>query len=257
MGARTRPASVSATNLSASAGRATRRSARARSHAFFELHIEQGPILEDEGIDIGVVTHGQGLKWLQVTLTGREAHTGSTPMPKRRNAGLGMARVTELVHEIAMDYQPDAVGAIGHMEVYPNSRNIIAGTHGLHHRHPLAGEGSARRDGRSRPRGHRARSARRSTSITRSSRSAISIRSLSTRTASRRSASGRTARLFASQHRVGRRPRRLLDQPRGADGDGDVPVRRRPSATTRPRTSRPNGRPPAATCCSMRWSRPR
>ena len=98
-----------------------------KMHAFFELHIEQGPILEDEGIDIGVVTHGQGLKWLQVTLTGKESHTGSTPMPKRRNAGLGMARVTELVHEIAMDYQPDAVGAIGHIEVYPNSRNIIAG----------------------------------------------------------------------------------------------------------------------------------
>ncbi|MER9412521.1 Zn-dependent hydrolase [Mesorhizobium sp. M0589] len=96
-------------------------------HAFFELHIEQGPVLEDEGIDIGVVTHGQGLKWLQVTLTGKEAHTGSTPMPKRRNAGLGMARVVELVHEIAMDYQPDAVGAVGHMEVFPNSRNIIAG----------------------------------------------------------------------------------------------------------------------------------
>ncbi|WP_432287847.1 Zn-dependent hydrolase [Aminobacter sp. BA135] len=95
--------------------------------AFFELHIEQGPILEDEEIEIGVVTHGQGLKWLQVTLTGTEAHTGSTPMYKRRNAGLGMARVTELVHEIAMDYQPDAVGAVGHMEVYPNSRNIIAG----------------------------------------------------------------------------------------------------------------------------------
>ncbi len=95
--------------------------------AFFELHIEQGPILEDEGIDIGVVTHGQGLWWLQVTLTGKEAHTGSTPMPKRRNAGLGMARVTELVHEVAMDYQPDAVGAVGHVEVYPNSRNVIPG----------------------------------------------------------------------------------------------------------------------------------
>ncbi|HDZ75620.1 MAG TPA: Zn-dependent hydrolase [Aurantimonas coralicida] len=95
--------------------------------AFFELHIEQGPILEDEGIDIGVVTHGQGLYWLQVTLTGRESHTGSTPMPKRRNAGLGMARITELVHEVAMDYQPNAVGAIGHAEIYPNSRNIIPG----------------------------------------------------------------------------------------------------------------------------------
>ena len=95
--------------------------------AFFELHIEQGPILEDEGIDIGVVTHGQGLWWLQVTLTGKEAHTGSTPMHKRRNAGLGMARVTELVHEVAMDYQPGAVGAVGHVDVHPNSRNTIPG----------------------------------------------------------------------------------------------------------------------------------
>jgi N-carbamoyl-L-amino-acid hydrolase len=95
--------------------------------AYFELHIEQGPILEAEGKDIGVVTHGQGLNWLQVTLTGRESHTGSTPMPMRRNAGLGMARITELVHEIAMSHQPNAVGAIGHVEVYPNSRNIIPG----------------------------------------------------------------------------------------------------------------------------------
>jgi N-carbamoyl-L-amino-acid hydrolase len=98
-----------------------------RMKAFFELHIEQGPILEDEGIDIGVVTHGQGLRWLQVTLTGRESHTGSTPMPKRLNAGLGMARITELVDEIAWSHAPNAVGAIGHVEVYPNSRNIIPG----------------------------------------------------------------------------------------------------------------------------------
>ncbi|WP_424932189.1 Zn-dependent hydrolase [Amaricoccus macauensis] len=96
-------------------------------HALFELHIEQGPILEAEGKDIGVVTHGQGLWWLQVTLTGKEAHTGSTPMPMRVNAGLGMARITELVHEIAMGHQPDAVGAIGHVDVYPNSRNVIPG----------------------------------------------------------------------------------------------------------------------------------
>ncbi|MAU95075.1 MAG: Zn-dependent hydrolase [Fulvimarina sp.] len=98
-----------------------------KMHAFFELHIEQGPILEDEGIDIGVVTHGQGLYWLEVTLTGKESHTGSTPMYKRRNAGLGMARVIELVHETAMDYQPNAVGTVGHMDVHPNSRNIIPG----------------------------------------------------------------------------------------------------------------------------------
>ena len=95
--------------------------------AFFELHIEQGPILEDETIEIGVVTHGQGLNWLQVTLTGKEAHTGSTPMPKRVNAGLGMARITQLVDEIAWSHAPLAVGAVGHCDVYPNSRNIIPG----------------------------------------------------------------------------------------------------------------------------------
>ena len=95
--------------------------------AFFELHIEQGPILEDEGIEVGVVTHGQGLNWLQVTLTGRESHTGSTPMPKRKNAGLGMARITQLVDEIAWSHAPNAVGAVGHCDVYPNSRNIIPG----------------------------------------------------------------------------------------------------------------------------------
>jgi beta-ureidopropionase / N-carbamoyl-L-amino-acid hydrolase len=95
--------------------------------AFFELHIEQGPILEAEGKEIGVVTHGQGLWWLEITLTGRPAHTGSTPMAMRVNAGLGMARVTEAVHRIAMDHQPQAVGAVGHVEIYPNSRNVIPG----------------------------------------------------------------------------------------------------------------------------------
>ncbi|KMK66623.1 Zn-dependent hydrolase [Puniceibacterium sp. IMCC21224] len=98
-----------------------------KMHAFFELHIEQGPILEAEGKDIGVVTHGQGLSWTQVTITGKDAHTGSTPMPMRRNAGLGMARVLELVEEIAWSHKPDAVGAAGHIDVYPNSRNVIPG----------------------------------------------------------------------------------------------------------------------------------
>jgi len=98
-----------------------------RMHAFFELHIEQGPILEAEGKDIGVVTHGQGLSWTQVTITGKDAHTGSTPMPMRRNAGLGMARVLELVEEIALSHAPHAVGAAGHIEVSPNSRNVIPG----------------------------------------------------------------------------------------------------------------------------------
>ncbi|MGN6549465.1 MAG: Zn-dependent hydrolase [Pararhizobium sp.] len=98
-----------------------------RMHAMFELHIEQGPILEAEGKDIGVVTHGQGLSWTEVTVTGRESHTGSTPMPMRRNAGLGMARILELVDEIAWSHKPHAVGAAGHIDVYPNSRNVIPG----------------------------------------------------------------------------------------------------------------------------------
>ena len=98
-----------------------------RMHAFFELHIEQGPILEAEGKQIGVVTHGQGLSWTQVTITGKDAHTGSTPMPMRRDAGLGMARVLEKVNEIALSHAPHAVGAAGHIDVYPNSRNVIPG----------------------------------------------------------------------------------------------------------------------------------
>jgi N-carbamoyl-L-amino-acid hydrolase len=98
-----------------------------KMHAFFELHIEQGPILEAEEKDIGVVTHGQGLRWIECTVTGKESHTGSTPMPMRKNAGRGLAQITELVHDIAMSNAPNAVGAIGHVDVYPNSRNIIPG----------------------------------------------------------------------------------------------------------------------------------
>jgi N-carbamoyl-L-amino-acid hydrolase len=98
-----------------------------KMHAFIELHIEQGPILEAEDKQIGVVTHGQGLSWTQVTITGKESHTGSTPMPMRKNAGLAMARVLEKVEEIALSHAPHAVGAAGHIEVSPNSRNVIPG----------------------------------------------------------------------------------------------------------------------------------
>ena len=98
-----------------------------KMHAMFEYHIEQGPILEAEGKEIGVVTHGQGLWWLEITLTGKDAHTGSTPMKMRVNAGLGMARITERVHQIAMSHQPNAVGAVGQVTVFPNSRNVIPG----------------------------------------------------------------------------------------------------------------------------------
>ena len=98
-----------------------------RMHAYFELHIEQGPILEAEGKEIGVVTHCQGLWWLEFTLTGKEAHTGSTPMAMRVNAGLAMARIIEMVQAVAMESQPDAVGGVGQVKFHPNSRNVLPG----------------------------------------------------------------------------------------------------------------------------------
>lgn len=96
-------------------------------HAFFELHIEQGPILEDESIEVGVVTHGQGQRWYEITLTGFESHAGSTPMPVRRDALLGAARIVELVNRIGLANAPLAVSTAGMINAYPNSRNVIPG----------------------------------------------------------------------------------------------------------------------------------
>lgn len=99
-----------------------------KMHAYFEYHIEQGPILEAEEKQIGVVTHCQGLWWLEFTLTGKEAHTGSTPMNLRVNAGLAMVRIMEMVQEVAMSEQPGAVGGVGQVKFSPNSRNVLPGT---------------------------------------------------------------------------------------------------------------------------------
>ncbi|MCT7667720.1 Zn-dependent hydrolase [Shinella kummerowiae] len=98
-----------------------------KMHAYFEYHIEQGPILEAEEKQIGVVTHCQGLWWLEFTLTGREAHTGSTPMAMRVNAGLAMSRILEMVQTVAMENQPGAVGGVGQVFFSPNSRNVLPG----------------------------------------------------------------------------------------------------------------------------------
>ncbi|RWB77917.1 MAG: Zn-dependent hydrolase [Mesorhizobium sp.] len=99
-----------------------------KMHAYFEYHIEQGPILEAQNKQIGVVTHCQGLWWLEFTLTGKEAHTGSTPMNMRVNAGLAMARILEMVQTVAMENQPGAVGGVGQVKFSPNSRNVLPGT---------------------------------------------------------------------------------------------------------------------------------
>ena len=96
-------------------------------HAFFETHIEQGPILEHEGQTIGVVTDAQGQRWYELVLTGQDSHAGPTPMPVRKDALLGAAKVIQLVNEIALKRAPVAVGTVGTLNVFPNSRNVIPG----------------------------------------------------------------------------------------------------------------------------------
>jgi beta-ureidopropionase / N-carbamoyl-L-amino-acid hydrolase len=94
--------------------------------AMFELHIEQGPILEAESRMIGVVTGVQGMRWYEVTVKGQEAHTGATPMRLRRNALLGSARMIEAIHQVGMRHLP-GVASVGLIENRPNSRNVVPG----------------------------------------------------------------------------------------------------------------------------------
>ena len=96
-------------------------------HAFFELHIEQGPILEEAGIDIGIVTHANGQRWFEINLTGVESHAGPTPMNRRKDALLGAARIVELVNGIGHAHDPAACATCGMIQSYPNSRNVIPG----------------------------------------------------------------------------------------------------------------------------------
>lgn len=105
--------------------------APARDHvfsAFFECHIEQGPILDSEGIAVGVVDAAQGFRWYDVSLEGFAQHTGSTPMAGRRNALLGAAKVVSAVDDIAHEHAPLARGTVGsQVDVGPGSRNVIPG----------------------------------------------------------------------------------------------------------------------------------
>ncbi len=94
--------------------------------AMFELHIEQGPILENEKKMIGVVTGVQGMRWYEMTIRGQDAHTGATPMHLRRNALVGAARVIEAVDAVGQKHQP-GVATVGLIENKPNSRNVVPG----------------------------------------------------------------------------------------------------------------------------------
>lgn len=99
-----------------------------RLGAYFELHIEQGPVLEAENKMIGVVTGVQSQRWYEVTVTGRESHAGSTPMHLRQDAMLACARMVEAINQIALSHAPLAVSTVGLVEVKPNSRNVIPGS---------------------------------------------------------------------------------------------------------------------------------
>ena len=95
--------------------------------AYFEAHIEQGPILEDKAQTIGVVSGAQGQRWYEITLIGRESHAGPTPMAVRRDALVGAAAIVTAVNKIGHDFQPGACATVGMIESRPNSRNVIPG----------------------------------------------------------------------------------------------------------------------------------
>lgn len=94
--------------------------------AFFEAHIEQGPILEAEKKTIGIVQGAQGQRWFEIVFTGQEAHAGPTPMKRRKDALVGMARVVTAVNQVGLKY-PLACATVGMVQVSPNSRNVIPG----------------------------------------------------------------------------------------------------------------------------------
>src|SRR3954452_13118319 len=95
--------------------------------AYFEAHIEQGPILEAAQKPVGIVTGAQGQRWYEITVTGQEAHAGPTPMPRRRDALVGAAQMIQAVNRIGHMHSPFACATVGFVQVSPNSRNTITG----------------------------------------------------------------------------------------------------------------------------------
>jgi N-carbamoyl-L-amino-acid hydrolase len=95
-------------------------------HAFVELHIEQGPVLEAEGIEIGVVERVQGISWTELRITGQSNHAGTTPMALRHDAGLAAARIACFVRDLATGLGGAQVGTVGSIELWPNLVNVVA-----------------------------------------------------------------------------------------------------------------------------------
>jgi len=95
--------------------------------AYFEVHIEQGPVLEQTGTTIGVVQGALGQRWFDLTIAGQDAHAGPTPMEIRKDALLAASRVVLEVNRIATTFPDNARGTVGQMLVQPNSRNVVPG----------------------------------------------------------------------------------------------------------------------------------
>jgi beta-ureidopropionase / N-carbamoyl-L-amino-acid hydrolase len=95
-------------------------------HAYVELHIEQGPLLEEQGVTIGAVTGVQGISWQELTLTGQSNHAGTTPMRLRRDAGYAAAEVAVAVRCLVADLGGHQVGTVGRIDLHPNLVNVVA-----------------------------------------------------------------------------------------------------------------------------------
>jgi N-carbamoyl-L-amino-acid hydrolase len=95
-------------------------------HAFVELHIEQGPVLEEAGVVIGAVTGVQGISWREATVTGQSNHAGTTPIRLRQDAGLSAARIAVFLRELADRYGGDQVCTVGKFNLFPDLVNVVA-----------------------------------------------------------------------------------------------------------------------------------
>ncbi len=95
-------------------------------HAFVELHVEQGPVLEAEGIRFGAVDGVQGISWQELTITGQSNHAGTTPMSLRHDAGYAAAKIATFVRELALSIGHPHVGTVGQITLHPNLVNVVA-----------------------------------------------------------------------------------------------------------------------------------